>query len=90
LFGKRNCIIAHSKSYYFHSFVIIGFEHFYSGNLESRVVEPRESAFWDANSFAVFGSWEWLLTENLYAPMGVVFIYIEIISTGNGIVFINE
>jgi hypothetical protein len=49
----------------------LGLEHFYSGNWESRVVEPRESAFWDANSFAVFGSWEWLLTENLYAPMGV-------------------
>jgi hypothetical protein len=49
----------------------LGLEHFYSANWEERVIEPRSSAFWDANSFAMFGSWEWLLTENLYAPMGV-------------------
>lgn len=49
----------------------LGLEHFYSSNWEDRVVEPRSSAFWDANSFALFGSWEWLLTERLYAPMGV-------------------
>lgn len=49
----------------------LGLEHFHSGGWETRVQEPRENSFWDANSFAVFGSWEWLLTEKLYAPMGV-------------------
>ncbi|WP_194774234.1 acyloxyacyl hydrolase [Pararhodonellum marinum] len=49
----------------------LGLEHFYSANASERADDPSQSDFLRYNSFAVFGSWEWLLTENLYAPMGV-------------------
>lgn len=49
----------------------IGFDHFYSANAESRLSNGISSPFWDSNSFGIFASWEWLLTEHLYAPMGI-------------------
>lgn len=49
----------------------VGLDYFYAANSRERIADTNNTRFWDANSFALFASWEWLLTENLYAPMGV-------------------
>ncbi|MFD2203494.1 hypothetical protein [Shivajiella indica] len=49
----------------------LGLEQFYSANSKERMDEPMTSRFWDSNAFALFGSWEWVLTKNLFAPMGL-------------------
>jgi len=49
----------------------LGLEQFYSANSEERMDGPMTSRFWDSNAFALFGSWEWVLTKNLFAPMGL-------------------
>ncbi|WP_192349561.1 acyloxyacyl hydrolase [Algoriphagus sp. Y33] len=48
----------------------IGIDWFYGAGARDRY--PGESInFSDVNSFAVVGSWEWKLTENLYMPIAI-------------------
>jgi hypothetical protein len=47
----------------------LGMDMFYSDGSQNRI-KDTELGFFDANSFAVVGSWEWVLNKNLYVPIG--------------------
>lgn len=48
----------------------IGMDWFYAAGTKERY--PEENlGFLDKNSFAIVGSWEWNLSENLYMPIGL-------------------
>jgi hypothetical protein len=46
----------------------VGMDMFYSEGSHDRITDA-ELGFFDANSFAVVGSWEWVLNKNLYVPI---------------------
>ncbi len=48
----------------------LGLDMFYSDGVENRVADA-DLNFLDNNSFAVVGSWEWVLNKNLYVPVAI-------------------
>ncbi len=48
----------------------LGIDMFHASGMEERFPD-QEFNFWDRNSFAIVGSWEWKLTENLFVPIAL-------------------
>jgi len=48
----------------------IGLDWFYGAGTKKRYPEEKLD-FFDKNSFAIVGSWEWNLSEHLYIPIGI-------------------
>lgn len=46
----------------------LGLDLFYAGGMDQRFPD-QEFGFWDRNSLALVGSWEWKLTERLFVPI---------------------
>lgn len=47
----------------------LGIDWFYGAGIKERWPDQK-TGFFDANSFALVGSWEWKINDHLYAPVG--------------------